>query len=126
VSFSSDNPAVAAISGNTVTIVGVGTANITASQAGNANYAAATSVVRAQVVSYPSLVQWDMSSLVGTSLAPPASFGGAGPIASSFAAANVTSIPLTRGSGVTVTTGGLTTGGGFGGYGWLTGTTYNT
>ena len=38
VTFSSDNPAVATISGNTVTIVGTGIANITASQAGSQNY----------------------------------------------------------------------------------------
>jgi methionine-rich copper-binding protein CopC len=44
VSYTSSNPAVATVSGNTVTIVGVGTTTITASQAGNANYSAATSV----------------------------------------------------------------------------------
>jgi gliding motility-associated-like protein len=44
VTFVSSNPTVATITGNTVTIVGAGTTNITASQAGNANYAAATDV----------------------------------------------------------------------------------
>ena len=44
VSYASSNPAVATVSGNTVTVVGVGTTTITASQAGNTNYAAATSV----------------------------------------------------------------------------------
>ena len=39
-SYSSDNPAVATVSGNTVTITGAGTANITASQAADANYLA--------------------------------------------------------------------------------------
>ena len=44
VSYASSNTAVATVSGNTVTIVGLGTTTITASQAGNANYNAATSV----------------------------------------------------------------------------------
>lgn len=48
--YSSSNTAVATISGNTVTITGVGTANITASQPGDANYNAATDVVRTLTV----------------------------------------------------------------------------
>ncbi len=44
VSYVSSNPAVATISGTTVTLVGAGTAVITASQGGDANYNAATSV----------------------------------------------------------------------------------
>ncbi|NMC41216.1 MAG: T9SS type B sorting domain-containing protein [Bacteroidales bacterium] len=51
VSFTSDNPAVASVSGNTVTINGAGTANITASQAGNANYNAAPDVQQTLSVS---------------------------------------------------------------------------
>jgi hypothetical protein len=50
ISYSSSNPAVATIAGNTVTIVGAGTTNITASQAGNGNYNAATDVVQSLVV----------------------------------------------------------------------------
>ncbi|MEQ9098119.1 MAG: Ig-like domain-containing protein [Imperialibacter sp.] len=46
VSYISSNTAVATISGSTVTIVGAGTTNITASQAGNGNYNAATQVER--------------------------------------------------------------------------------
>ncbi|NOS93698.1 MAG: T9SS type A sorting domain-containing protein [Cyclobacteriaceae bacterium] len=42
VSYSSSNSAVASISGNTVTIIGAGTSTITASQAGDANFNAAT------------------------------------------------------------------------------------
>ncbi len=42
VTYSSSNPAVATVSGNTVTIIGIGTTTITASQAGNGNYAPAT------------------------------------------------------------------------------------
>ncbi len=44
VSYSSSNPLVATVSENTVTIVGAGTTTITASQAGNPNFNAATSV----------------------------------------------------------------------------------
>ena len=44
VSYASDNLSVATISGNTVTIVGAGSATITASQVGNVTYNAATSV----------------------------------------------------------------------------------
>ncbi|MEQ8416539.1 MAG: Ig-like domain-containing protein, partial [Imperialibacter sp.] len=44
VAYASSNPAVATLSGNTVTIVGVGSTTITASQAGNASYNAAANV----------------------------------------------------------------------------------
>jgi hypothetical protein len=44
-SYASDNAAVAAISGNTVTITGVGTANITATQAAEATYSSGTATV---------------------------------------------------------------------------------
>lgn len=44
VSYTSSNTAVATVSGNTITIMGVGSTTITASQAGNSNYNPATSV----------------------------------------------------------------------------------
>jgi hypothetical protein len=50
ISYTSSNTAVATIVGNILNIVGVGSANITASQAGNANFNAATPVVQAQVI----------------------------------------------------------------------------
>src|SRR5208337_215697 len=50
VTYTSSNPAVATVAGNTITIVGAGTTNITASQAGNANYSAAPNVVQALTV----------------------------------------------------------------------------
>lgn len=50
VSYSSSNTSVATILGNTVTIVGTGSAIITASQAGNTNYSAAADVLQTQVV----------------------------------------------------------------------------
>lgn len=48
--FTSSNPAVASISGSTVTIVGAGSTDITAAQSGNTNYNPATSVTRTLVV----------------------------------------------------------------------------
>ena len=51
VSFSSSNLGVATVSGNAVTLVGVGTSTITASQLGNENYEAATSVTQELTVS---------------------------------------------------------------------------
>jgi surface protein len=50
VSYSSSDETVATISGSTVTIVGAGAATITASQAGNANYNAATPVAQTLTV----------------------------------------------------------------------------
>ncbi|RZA36708.1 MAG: autotransporter domain-containing protein [Lysobacteraceae bacterium] len=47
--YSSSNPAVATISGNTVTIVGSGTTTLTAAQAANGNYAAAQTSAQLQV-----------------------------------------------------------------------------
>ncbi len=46
VTYSSDNLSVATVVNNVVTILGVGTANITASQAGNGTYSAAPDVIR--------------------------------------------------------------------------------
>ncbi len=51
VSYSSSNTSVATVSGNTVTIVGQGTTNITASQSGNSNYNAASNVIQSLTVS---------------------------------------------------------------------------
>ena len=46
VSYASDNPAVATVSGNTTTIIGVGSAIITASQPGDTIFSAANNVVQ--------------------------------------------------------------------------------
>jgi len=51
VSFASTTPAVCTVAGNTVTIVAPGACSITASQAGNANYSAATPATRSFTVS---------------------------------------------------------------------------
>ena len=50
ITYQSSNPAVATIMGSTITIVGAGTADITASQPGNTAYNAAPSVVRSLTV----------------------------------------------------------------------------
>jgi hypothetical protein len=50
ITYISSDPSVATISGNTVTIIGAGVCTITASQAGNANYNAATDVIRTLTV----------------------------------------------------------------------------
>ena len=50
VTYTSSNPLVAAIVGNTVTIVGVGSTTITASQLGNTNYNAAANVQQTLIV----------------------------------------------------------------------------
>ncbi|HEX8531437.1 MAG TPA: hypothetical protein VF646_15505, partial [Cytophagales bacterium] len=58
VTYTSSNPAVATVSGNTVTLTGVGTTVITASQAGNENYLAAAPVPQSLTVVLPSDNVW--------------------------------------------------------------------
>ncbi len=59
VTFVADPPSsVIIITGNDVTIVGAGTATITASQAGDANYNAAQNVIRTLTVIEPPLANW--------------------------------------------------------------------
>ena len=50
VTYESSNTSVATVSGSTLTIVGAGTTSITASQAGNSNYNAATPIVQELIV----------------------------------------------------------------------------
>lgn len=69
VTFTSSNPAVADVVGNIVTIYSVGDANIIASQAGNANYLAATNVSRVLSVTYPLIAAWDFTGLNNVSTA---------------------------------------------------------
>ena len=59
VTFTSSNPFVASVIGNIVTIVGVGTTVITASQSGNTNYNAANDVSRDLLITYPLIAAWD-------------------------------------------------------------------
>lgn len=64
VSFSSATPTVATVSGTTITYTGAGSSAITATQAGNANWNAATAVIRTQVVNPKALT---VSGLSGVS-----------------------------------------------------------
>ena len=56
VNYISSNTAVATVSGNTITIVGAGSTNITASQAGNSTYMAAANVVQALTISKATII----------------------------------------------------------------------
>jgi hypothetical protein len=73
VSYSFTGPAT--LSGSTLTITGVGTVVVTASQTGNANYNAATSVSQAVTVSQAS------QTITFTGLPATATYGAAGPYA---------------------------------------------
>ncbi|OYU80351.1 MAG: hypothetical protein CFE23_09810 [Flavobacterium sp. BFFFF1] len=64
VSFASSAPGVATVTGNTVTITGSGTTNITASQAGDSNYNAAANVIQPQVVNAPLLTQSGFTGVI--------------------------------------------------------------
>lgn len=66
ISFASSDPAVAAVSGGSLQILGEGSADITASQAGNSNYEAASNVVRVAVVT--NLVAELSAQLAGTNI----------------------------------------------------------
>ena len=66
ISYASSNTAVATISGSTVTIVGPGTTTITASQAGDANWNAASNVTQALTVNPKNLT---ISGLTGVNRA---------------------------------------------------------
>lgn len=57
--FASSNSLIVSTIGNTATIVNTGNVNITASQAGDANYNPATDVVRVQTITYPLIAAWD-------------------------------------------------------------------
>ena len=62
VTYSSSNDNVAAVSGNTLTITGVGTTILTANQAGNANYNAATAVTRTITIGKGSqIISWNQT-----------------------------------------------------------------
>jgi hypothetical protein len=74
VSYSSSNPSVATVSGNTVTIVAAGTSTITAIQSGNSNYNAASSVSQNLFVSQAAL----SSSLITITAPTSLIYSGAG------------------------------------------------
>jgi endonuclease I len=97
VTFTSSNNSVATISGNTVTIVGVGTTNITASELGNTNYLAAVDVVRSLSVSNGIIAGWDFSTLLGGT---GTNNFGASPFNPTLNLTNCTVSGLIRGAGI--------------------------
>lgn len=114
VEFESSNPSVVTVSGNTLTVVGAGTAVITASQAGNTNYNPAVDVTQNVTVNLaPAIIAgWDFSPITTSS-----SFGDS-PYSATTSNPNVTVVGLTRGSGVT--TSGSPAANAWGGNGWDT------
>ncbi|GFO54908.1 hypothetical protein GMSM_19150 [Geomonas sp. Red276] len=74
VTFESSNTAVATVSGKTVTIVGAGSATITASQAGNENYGSATGQQTLNVAKGVITVTADSQSRAYNSANPPLTY----------------------------------------------------
>jgi len=108
--YSSANASVATVSGNTLTIVGAGMANITAAQGGDAIFNAATPVVRAltvnkadQTISFESLVAKGITD-PPFSLSATASSG----LAVTYTSSNA-SVATVNGSTVTIVGQGTTT-----------------
>ncbi|MEI6394646.1 MAG: MBG domain-containing protein, partial [Verrucomicrobiota bacterium] len=97
VSYDSADTNVVAISGGTVTLVGVGTATITASQPGNDFYEAATNVSQTLTVNHatPSVTLWPTASAitVGQALSSSSLSGGAASVPGGFAFAAPATVP---------------------------------
>ena len=95
ITFISSNPAVVTVSNATgswkATVVGVGTANITASQAGNSTYLAAANVVRTQVVQAAPIVK--VQSVINFAALPTKTVGDAA--FTLVATSNNTQMPIT-------------------------------
>ena len=110
VSYSSSNTAVATVSGSTVTVVGVGSTVITASQAGNGSYNAATNVTQtltvtqaSQTITFGTLTAVTFGGAAPAALAATASSG----LAVSYASSN-TSVATVSGTTITVVGAGST------------------
>ncbi|HZY82717.1 MAG TPA: choice-of-anchor tandem repeat GloVer-containing protein [Cyclobacteriaceae bacterium] len=110
VSYASSNPTVATVSGSTVTILGSGTTTITASQSGNTNYNAATSVDQDLVVS--KLAQTITFAALSAKVGGDAPFNltatASSTLAVSYSSSN-TSVATISGSTVTIVGAGTTT-----------------
>jgi hypothetical protein len=110
VSYASSNAAVATVSGNTVTIVGVGTTTITASQAGNNAFDAATNVTQTltvnkanQTITFAALLAKSVTDAAFTLSAS----GGASGLPVTFVSSN-TAVATISGSTVTIIGAGST------------------
>ncbi|MEZ5047638.1 MAG: endonuclease [Chitinophagaceae bacterium] len=95
VSYSSSDTNVVKISGNLVSIIGLGTTTITATQNGNANYTAANPVNQNLTVINSVIAAWDFNALTGGL----GNFG-ISPYPSSYTASNVMVSGLIRGAGI--------------------------
>ena len=109
VTYASSNPAVATIVGGNIHIVGAGSTNITASQAGNATYDPATDVIQPLTVNKanPSVTTWPTATAItyGQTLASSTLSGGASTPAGTFAFTTPATAPAagTAAQGVTFT-----------------------
>ena len=93
ISYTSSNTSVATISGSTVTIVGAGTTSITASQVGNENFNAATTVSQNFVVTLApiSLLTFDFFGITGSEST----------VNSNSNSPNIEAAAISRGAGLT-------------------------
>ncbi|MBW8362802.1 MAG: putative Ig domain-containing protein [Kaistella sp.] len=95
ITYISDNPAVASVSGNTLTVGNTGTATVTASNAGNADYTAFNDTFTVTVTNPPvSILEFDFAGIAGDEV----SFG------SSTNATGLEASVITRGAGLTAST----------------------
>jgi len=97
VSYTSSNPAVATVSGNTVTIIGVGTTTITANQSGDSNYNAALEATQILTVTQ------GISTLLAWQFGTPASSGSESTYAATTVVSGLATSNLSRGPGVAST-----------------------
>ena len=115
VTYTSSNNAVVSISinGTVATGAGAGTAIITASQAADGNYNAATANQTMTVTAAPvTLASWEVNGLTAY---------GSSPLSANSTALGVSVIGLTRGSGVSTSSSGSAAGNAWGGDTWSTG-----
>ncbi len=107
--YSSSNPAVATVSGNTVTIIGAGTATITASQAADPNYLAGSATLSLVVGKAQPSLTW-IADIVKTYGEPDFTLpnpGSPSPGAFTFSSGN-TAVATVSGNTVTITGAGTT------------------
>ncbi|HAS46583.1 MAG TPA: hypothetical protein DCS93_39235 [Microscillaceae bacterium] len=113
ITYTSSDAKVATISGNKVTIVGAGTATITASQAGNTNYNAATDVPQTLTVNKATqTITFDLGTnatkIVGDAAFDLMATGGASGNAITYTSSN-TAVATISGNTVTIVSLGTTT-----------------
>ncbi len=111
VAYTSSNPGVATVSGNTVTIVGVGNTTLTASQSGDSNYNAATPVQQTLTITAANQAI-TFAAIPARTFAPGDTFTlgatASSALAVSYASSNA-AVATVSGSTVTITGAGNTT-----------------